>query len=101
MAALRIRLQAQVRSRWRAWLVLSVLIGVLGGAVIGAAAGARRTHGSYRRYLASINGADVYVDPFVSEHGDTIPLDRVAALAQVAQSERSVQLAILARSRAG
>jgi hypothetical protein len=80
---------------------MSVLIGVLGGVVIGAAAGAKRTHGSYGRYLASIHGADVYVDPFVTTRGDTIPLARVATPPQVAQTERSLQLAMLSRSRAG
>jgi ABC-type lipoprotein release transport system permease subunit len=99
MAALRIRLRAQVRSRWRAWLAIGVLAGLLGGIVIAGAAGAKRTQGSYRRYLASINGADVYVDPFVSEQGDSIPLNPVARLPQVAKSERAVQLAVQVRSR--
>jgi ABC-type lipoprotein release transport system permease subunit len=78
-----------------------VLTGVLGGLVIGAAAGAKRTHGSYHRYLDSINGADVYVDPFVTEAGDTLPLDRVARLPEVKATERSRQLAVLVRSRKG
>src|SRR3954447_5791662 len=99
MAALRIRLRAQLRSRWRAWLAIGVLAGLPCGLVIAGAAGAKRTDGSYGRYLASINGADVYVDPFVSEHGDSIPLGPVARLPQVAKSERAVQLAVLVRSR--
>jgi hypothetical protein len=101
MPALRIRFRAQLRSRWRAWLALSVVAGLLAGVVIGTAAAAKRTAGSYRRYLASINGADVYVDPFVSAHGDSLPLDPVAALPQVAHTERSLQLAIIVRSRKG
>ena len=71
LAALRIRLHAQLRTRWRAWLGLGLLAGALGGIVIGAAAAAKRTDGAYSRYLASINGADVYVDPFVSSAGST------------------------------
>lgn len=101
MTVLRIRLRAAIRSRWRAWLAIGLLAGLLGGLVIAGAAGARRTRGSYARYLASINGADVYVDPFVSEQGDTLALDQVARLPQVARSERAVQLAVLVRSRAG
>lgn len=76
-----------------------MLAGILGGLVIAGVAGAERTHGSYSRYLRAINGADVYVDPFVSEHGDSIPLDPVARLPEVARSERAVQLAVLVRSR--
>lgn len=101
MAALAIRVRAQLRTRWRAWLLLALLTGVLGGLVIAAAAGARRTASSYTHYLGSINGADVYVDPFVTEHGDTIPLDRVASLPQVVQTERSFQPPVLVRTRAG
>jgi ABC-type lipoprotein release transport system permease subunit len=101
MVALRIRLRAQLRARWRSWLTISILAGVLGGLVIGTAAASKRTHGSYRRYLDSINGADVYVDPFVTSAGDSIPIDQVARLPQVADSERSVQLGVLARGRQG
>jgi hypothetical protein len=101
MGAVRIRLRSQLRGRWRTWLALAILTGVLGGLVIGAAAGARRTEGSYRRYLGSINQADVYVDPFVSEAGDSLALDPVARLPQVAATERSLQPLVLVRSRAG
>lgn len=101
MAAVRIRLRAQFRARRRNWLTIALITGVLGGLVIGGAAGARRTDSSYRRYLGSINQADVYVDPFVSEAGDTLPLDPVARLPQVAATERSLQPVVLVRSRAG
>ena len=101
MAALRIRLRAQLRSRWRAWLAVALLAGVLGGVVIGVCAAAKRTHGSYGRYLTWINHADVYVDPFVTHSGDSIPLDQVAKLPQVARTETSLQLAAIVRSRGG
>jgi ABC-type lipoprotein release transport system permease subunit len=101
MSALRIRLHAAIRSRWRAWLMLSLLAGALSGIVVAGWAGAERTQGSYNRYLGSINGADVYVDPFVFEGGDSLPLDGVAKLPQVARTERSLQLAVLARTRDG
>src|SRR6478736_5268629 len=101
MAALAIRMRAATRSRWRSWLAVALLTGLLGGLVIAAAAGAKRTHGSYHRYLDSINQADVYVDPFVSESGDSIPLDPVTKMPEVARTERSLQLAVLVRSRRG
>ena len=101
MAVLAIRMRAALRSRWRSWLAVAILAGVLGGIVIAAAAGARRTEGSYRRYLGSINQGDIYVDPFVSEGGDSIPLDPVARLPEVSKTERSLQLAAIVRSSKG
>ena len=38
MAAVWLRLRAELRSRWRAWLALALLIGMFGGAVVAAAA---------------------------------------------------------------
>ena len=101
MAALRIRFRTQARRRWRAWLGIAAITGVLAGLVIGAAAGAVRTHGSYGRYLSSIHQADVYVDPFVGFGRDDFPLARVAHLPQVARSERNLHLAVISRSRSG
>ena len=101
MAAVGIRFRGQLRVRWPAWLAVALLAGGLGGLVVGAAAGSVRTHGSYGRFLASINTADVYVDPFVGFGDDSFPLDRVARLPQVAQSERNLHLAVISRSRSG
>jgi ABC-type lipoprotein release transport system permease subunit len=101
MAALRIRFRTQLRGRWRAWLGLALIAGGLAGLVVGAAAGAVRTHGSYHRFLASIDTADVYVDPFVGFGDDSFPLDRVARLPQVARSERNLHLAVISRNRSG
>jgi hypothetical protein len=101
MAALRIRFRTQLRARWHAWLAVALLAGGLAGLVVGAAAGSVRTHGSYRRFLASINTADVYVDPFVGFGDDSFPLGRVARLPQVAGSERNLHLAVISRSRSG
>jgi ABC-type lipoprotein release transport system permease subunit len=101
MAAVRIHFGALARQRWRAWLAVSLLTGVLAAVVIAAAAGSKRTDGAYRRYLASIHGADVYVDPFVFGHRESLPLDGVARLPGVAETERSVQIAVVARGRDG
>jgi hypothetical protein len=101
MAALRIRFRTQLRARWRAWLAVALLAGGLGGLVIGAAAGAVRTHGSYGRFLTSTKTADVYVDTFIGFGDDSFPLDRVARLPQVARSERSLHPLVISRSRSG
>ena len=101
MAALGIRFRAQLRARWRAWLGLALLAGVLGGLVVAGAAGARRTHGSYGRFLAASNAAHAYVDPPIGFGDDSFPLDRVAKLPQVARSERTLHLAVISRSRSG
>jgi hypothetical protein len=101
VAAIRIRFRAQLRSRWRAWLILALAAGAAGGLVVAMAAGAHRTQSAYGRYLLSVNAADAYVDPpfFLGEqHFD---LQRVARLPQVAATERTFHLAVISRSRSG
>jgi len=39
-----VRTWSELRTRWRAALSLALLVGVTGGVVMAAAAGARRTH---------------------------------------------------------
>ena len=53
-----------VRSRWRAWLGLAVLIGLAGGATAEAAAGARRTETAYPRFVQAQNGYQLVVRGF-------------------------------------
>lgn len=61
MDAVWVRLRSDFRSRWRAWLSLTLLLGVFGGIVLAAAAGARRTDTAYDRFLRSSQRADVSV----------------------------------------
>jgi len=63
VAAVLARLRAEFHARWRAWLAVSLLIGVGGGAVLTTAAGARRTASAYTRFLRASHGADVLVSP--------------------------------------
>ena len=42
-----------LRARWRGWAVLVLLLAVAGGAVLAAAAGARRTATAYPRFLTA------------------------------------------------
>jgi len=57
------RLKAELRSRWRAWAAIALLVGLAGGVVLTTAAGARRTDTAYARYLAQSRAADVLVSP--------------------------------------
>src|SRR5207245_10162347 len=57
------RLRTELRSRWRAWAAVALLIGLTGGVVLTTAAGARRTDTAYARYLARAHAADVLVSP--------------------------------------
>lgn len=59
---------SDLRHRWRPWLALVLLIGLAGTAVLGAAAGARRTATAYARLVKDTNAFDVLVNP---DSGDT------------------------------
>jgi len=64
MGAVWMRARAELRARWRSWLVLAVLLGVFGGAVTAVAAGARRTHSAYPRFLVEHNAFDIAIADF-------------------------------------
>ena len=51
----------ELRTRWRGWVVLVLLVGLAGGAVMTAAAGARRTSSAYPRYLRASHASDLLV----------------------------------------
>jgi predicted lysophospholipase L1 biosynthesis ABC-type transport system permease subunit len=55
------RVRAELRTRWRAALSLALLLGLTGGVVMAAAAGARRTHTAYTRFVRSSHTFDVAV----------------------------------------
>ena len=63
MATVWLRLRADVRLRWRALAALALLLGIVGGVVLTAAAGARRTDTAYPRLLSWANAAQVDVFP--------------------------------------
>ena len=60
MGAVRLVLGAEFRRRWRSWLILVVLIAVVGGLVLAAAAAGRRTATAFPRFVAA-QGYDVYI----------------------------------------
>lgn len=65
MVAVWIRAAHELRTRWRAWLAISLMVGFAGGVVMAAAAGARRTSTAVDRFLAytGATNADVEADP--------------------------------------
>ena len=52
--------RAEFRRRWRSWLILVVLISVVGGLTLAAAAAGRRTASAFPRFVAA-HGYDVYI----------------------------------------
>ena len=61
MGALRLTLRAELRRRWRPMLMLALLLGITGGVVLTAAAGAARTDTAYPRLLRWANAAQANV----------------------------------------
>ena len=53
----------ELRTRWRGWAVLVLLVGLAGGAVMTAAAGARRTSSAYPRFLRASHASDLLIAP--------------------------------------
>lgn len=78
MRAVRVWVWAILRQRWRATVVLSVLIGIAGAAALGAADGARRTQTAFPRMREEAKAADLLVS--VGGTGLTGYYDAVARL---------------------
>ena len=75
-------LRADLRLRWRSLLGLALLLGLTGGAVLTAAAGAQRTDTAYPRLLAWANASQVDILPTVNT---SVPGDYFAALGRLPQ----------------
>jgi hypothetical protein len=97
VAAVRYRFRAELRTRWRSWLALALLIGLAGGAVITLAAGAVRTDTAYQRFVDAHRGYDMLVinnlgqlDSQGEDEGGggtaILDLDEVRALPEVADA---------------
>jgi ABC-type antimicrobial peptide transport system permease subunit len=54
-------LRAEGRARWASWLALALVVGLAGGVVLTAAAGAQRTGTAFARLLQASHAADVSV----------------------------------------
>ncbi|MDQ4097832.1 MAG: hypothetical protein M3144_08205, partial [Actinomycetota bacterium] len=86
MAAVRLLLRAELRSRWRSWIGMVLLVGVAGGVVLLSIAGARRTAGAYDRFVVRSSGHDAFIlgAQFRLELDDVARLPEVADIAPVA-----------------
>ncbi len=96
MSAVILRARADFRAYWRAWVGLALLVGLAGGAVTAAAAGARRSDSAYPRFLAATRAPDVQVfsdpdDPNFAQ----IPFDQLSRLPQVAEAAPAVAYAVV------
>ncbi|HEV3280263.1 MAG TPA: FtsX-like permease family protein, partial [Acidimicrobiales bacterium] len=60
MGAVRLVFEAELRRRWRSWLAIALLVGVVGGLVLAAAAAGRRTENAFPRFVAA-HGFDTIV----------------------------------------
>lgn len=83
MATVWLMLRADLRQRWRGLAVLALLLGLIGGTVLTAAAGARRTATAYPRLLTWARAAQVEVIP-QSDHPVPAYYAALARLPQVA-----------------
>jgi hypothetical protein len=75
VAAVLIVLRTGLRSRWRGWLGLALIIGLFGGAVEAAAAAARRTDSAYPQLVAWAKTPDalIYSQPGQPAIADLAP----------------------------
>jgi hypothetical protein len=62
LGAVSFAFRAELRRRWRAWLVIAILISLAGGFVLAATAAGRRTEAAFPRFRAA-HGFDVLVSP--------------------------------------
>jgi ABC-type antimicrobial peptide transport system permease subunit len=89
MGSVWLSLRADLRLRWRVLASLALALGLVGGVVLTAAAGARRTDTAYPRLLEWANAAQVDILPIV---GNPTPAYAagVAGLPQVASTSTEV-----------
>jgi hypothetical protein len=93
MAAVWMRARAELRRRWRATVLLVVAVGLAGGAVMAAVAGARRTDSAMDRFLAWSRPMQVSVAG--------VDYDLVRRLPQVADADEGAYMALTPSTPAG
>jgi ABC-type lipoprotein release transport system permease subunit len=89
MPAAWMRVRAELRTRWVAWLAIALVAGVGSGIVVGLMAGARRTESAYPRFVRAEHTSDVLVAGR-SSFGliGSVDLAQVERLPQVASTAR-------------
>jgi FtsX-like permease family len=93
MAAVWARARAELRRRWRATVLLMVVVGLAGGAVMAAVAGARRTDSAMDRFLAWSRPMQVLLGG--------VDYEAVRRLPQVADADESAYVAMTPSTPAG
>ncbi len=78
-------LRAERRARWAAWLALALLVGLAGGVVLTAAAGAQRTGTAFARLLQASHAADVSVTANGNAQGYDQALARLPGVSGLAR----------------
>jgi ABC-type lipoprotein release transport system permease subunit len=94
------RARTELSARWRALVGLGLLAGLLGGVVIAAAAGARRTDSAYSRFLAVARAPELSVSSGLVS-SKAFNLAKVAQLPQVAEAREFEFINYGARTRTG
>jgi hypothetical protein len=87
MAAVWFRFRAELRSRWKAMVVIALLAGFAGGVALAAYAGARRTESAFSRLLVATRASDVLVNPDDSD-GTALTSAKLRALPMVEEGAR-------------
>jgi ABC-type lipoprotein release transport system permease subunit len=86
MAAVWYRFRTELRTRWRSAFWLALLVGLAGGIVLTAVAGARRTDSAYPELVRETGAPDILVNPDDGNDSGLVDrYDEVARLPQVAR----------------
>src|SRR5947208_16854206 len=85
-----LRTWSELRTRWRAALSLALLVGVSGGVVMAASAGARRTHTAYTRFVTAQRAWDVAITNDPSAVMEPEQLTAIEGLPGVRDSVRGI-----------
>jgi hypothetical protein len=93
MTAVWTRARAELRHRWQATLLLMLVVGLAGGAVMAAVAGARRTDSAMDRFLAYNRPMNVEVTG--------LDFDAVRRLPQVADADQGGYMALAPSTASG
>src|ERR1041384_1694466 len=76
-----IRARTDLLARWRSWAALALIVGVFGGIVVAAAAGARRTDSAYPDFLGSQHSYQQFMFTVAFEPGTAaISPEQIASL---------------------
>ena len=88
MTAVWMRLRSELRSDWRAWLGLALLIALAGGVALAAVAGARRTTSAYPRLVAWSRAPDLETGEFPDGVDPVAEMRKIVRLPSVLASAR-------------